>query len=121
MRINLRFFGAVRANSLAVLLPIPEEAPVINTVLPSSLFAAVEALRVVVYSFGDRGIGGGRCTTVARRIWESVWTAREGIWIQKQQLICTIEEVYFEALCSACGELSTSRGRYRGSLGSFWS
>lgn len=80
VRINRRFFGDVRANSCAVLLPIPEEAPVIKMVLPSSLFdTAEEALRVVVYNFGERGIRSGRCRVVLRRSWESVWMVREGI------------------------------------------
>jgi hypothetical protein len=41
----LRFLGAVRANSCAVLLPMPELAPVIRTVLPSRRLAiAVDML-----------------------------------------------------------------------------
>jgi hypothetical protein len=39
VRISLRFLGAVRANSCAVLLPMPELAPVIRTVLPSRRLA----------------------------------------------------------------------------------
>lgn len=35
VRISRRFLGDVRANSTAVLLPIPEEAPVMTIVLPS--------------------------------------------------------------------------------------
>jgi hypothetical protein len=42
--ISFRFLGAVRANSFAVLRPIPEEAPVITIVLPSKRLAIAEAI-----------------------------------------------------------------------------
>lgn len=35
VRMSRRSFGAVRANSMAVLRPMPEEAPVMRIVLPS--------------------------------------------------------------------------------------
>lgn len=38
--------GAVRANSRAVLRPMPDEAPVMRTVLPARRFAAAEAMMV---------------------------------------------------------------------------
>src|SRR5699024_11035393 len=39
-----KFLGEVRANSFAVLLPIPAEAPVTTTVLPSRRFAIADAI-----------------------------------------------------------------------------
>ena len=36
VRMSLRFLGDVRANSMAVLFPMPLEAPVTTIVLPSS-------------------------------------------------------------------------------------
>lgn len=45
---SLRFLGDVRANSTAVLLPMPEEAPVTTTVLPSRRLAIAEAIVLVV-------------------------------------------------------------------------
>lgn len=44
VRINFRFLGDVRANSLAVLFPMPDEAPVTTIVLPSRRFATAEAM-----------------------------------------------------------------------------
>lgn len=118
VRINRRLFGAVLANSFAVLLPIPDEAPVIKTVFPSSLFAAEEeALRVVVYNFGDRGIGRRRCDPVVRRICERVRRVRAGIWKPKTGINITIEEESFKALCAACGELSAMPTSATGELG----
>jgi hypothetical protein len=39
VRISLRSRGEVRANSKAVLRPIPDDAPVINIVLPLRFFS----------------------------------------------------------------------------------
>lgn len=39
MRTSLRLLGDVRANSKAVLRPMPDEAPVMRTVLPKRVFA----------------------------------------------------------------------------------
>lgn len=78
--INLRFFGAVRANSFAILRPIPEEAPVIRMVFPwSRADTADDALCEVVYSLkGDEDCS-GRQAAVVRMRWESVRSFLENI------------------------------------------
>jgi hypothetical protein len=77
VRIRLKFLGAVRANSMAVLLPIPDEAPVITIVFPSRrlLIAEDAMLRREGYaSFGGKGILRGAfedlsmCLAVRREI-----------------------------------------------------
>lgn len=60
VRISRRLFlGAVRANSKAVLRPMPEEAPVMTMVLPSRRLAAAEEediALVVVFVIVPRGV-----------------------------------------------------------------
>jgi len=62
VRIKRRSLGAVRANSMAVLRPIPDEAPVIKIVLPSIRFeiAASDILRNWERNGCGRSCGGGR-------------------------------------------------------------
>lgn len=45
---SLRFLGLVRANSIAVLRPIPDELPVMRTVLPDRRFSIAAAAEAIV-------------------------------------------------------------------------
>ena len=69
VRMSLRFLGDVRANSIAVLLPMPEEAPVITIVLPSRRLA-IAAVAMVLRAW-KKDIGG---------------TERLGLWGWRRRL-----------------------------------
>ena len=56
VRMSFRFLGEVRANSIAVLLPMPEEAPVMTMVLPSRRLA-IAAVAMVLRAW-KKNIGG---------------------------------------------------------------
>ena len=86
--INLRFSGDVRANSFAVAQPMPEEAPVIRTVLPSRRLRMLDIFLVV--GWVRRGRRGREIAVRGVRVVDADLRVR-----RKRQLPCVFMRTMF--------------------------